>query len=222
MRSKVIVKCQQCGKDFYPLYRKRSEPPQRYCSNKCEKLARFGERVINFCPICGKPAISTGKRSQVYCSRKCAEKGKIGRPNNGRSNLETRQCSWCGEDVTRPASSFHGDKTFCNYKCEAEWLSEFQNGIDHPRWKGGSPERYGFTWYRARKDVLIRASFICQRCHRHKATLVHHLLPIRFFIDITQAHFASNLIALCGRCHSREHKRLASALPLLDLLNFKR
>jgi len=103
----------------------------------------------------------------------------------------------------------------------AEWQSEFQVGENHPRWKGGTPERYGFIWYKARKDALIKANFICQKCRRHKATMVHHLLPVRFFNNLINAHFISNLIALCGRCHNREHKRLAIALPLLNLLNFQ-
>ena len=222
MRSKSIVKCQHCGKDFHPLYRRRSEPPQRYCSNRCEKLARFGKREPNQCPICGKPAISTGKRSQKYCSWECAQKAKRDRPNQGRSNLETHPCSWCGEDVTRPASNFHGEKAFCNYRCEAEWQSEFASGENHPRWKGGTPRQYGLNWFKSRKQALIRANNLCERCHKKPVKFVHHKLPIRFFGNLADAHFASNLIALCGRCHSREHKRLTNALPLLDLLHFKR
>lgn len=175
--------------------------------------------IPKICPTCGNTFNTYLSQNRTYCSLQCYHQG--GQKHCRPTNKVTKKCSWCGEDVTRPASNFHSDKVFCNYQCMAEWQSEFQNGKSHPRWKGGTPERYGFTWYKARKDTLTKANYICQKCHKSKAAIVHHLLPVRFFNSLADAHFPSNLIALCRRCHSREHKRLASALPLLDLLNFQ-
>jgi len=103
-----------------------------------------------------------------------------------------------------------------------EWQSEFSNGTNHPRWKGGTPASYGFRWYKARREALIKANGICEKCHKKPAKDVHHKLPVRFFVNIMDAHFTDNLIALCRKCHTIEHKKLAIALPLLDLLSIQR
>jgi 5-methylcytosine-specific restriction endonuclease McrA len=126
-------------------------------------------------------------------------------------------CDWCGEPVNRPASDFHGKRAFCNSRCMAEWQSEFVSGVAHPRWQGGPPRSYGIGWREARRSAMQRANGLCQRCGK-TARDVHHLLPIRYFARLQDAHFASNLISVCFRCHTAEHRNLQASMPLLDLL----
>ncbi len=157
-------------------------------------------------------------RTRPCCSWACAQAAKRGRPNPNRARKATRVCDWCGEDVTRPQSDFHGEKAFCNYRCMAEWQSEFGTGEVHPRWKGGVPRSYGIGWRAAKRAALERANGQCVRCRKRPPRDVHHLLPVRFFARLEHAHFDSNLIAVCLRCHTAEHRKLEAALPLLNLL----
>ena len=215
--SKEIKICKQCGDAFNVLY---GRPDQSFCSNKCYLLNRWGDKTkLNICPICGKVANSTGKRTQKYCSWYCSQLGKIGRKNPKRSNIISKECSWCGNEIKRPASNFHSNTVFCNYACMAEWQSEFNVQEKHPRWKGGYPTSHGVGWKRARKKAMENANSICQKCKKKPAKHIHHKLPIRYFSKISDAHFSNNLLALCTRCHSIEHKKLAFAFPLLDILN---
>lgn len=104
----------------------------------------------------------------------------------------------------------------------AEWQSEFVNGPAHPRWKGGPPRTYGIGWKAARLAAIQRAGGICERCKKRPLKHVHHKLPVRYFERIEDAHFSVNLTCLCTRCHSTEHRDLAKALPLLDLITMER
>lgn len=121
--------------------------------------------------------------------------------------------------MTRPISNFHANRIFCNYTCMGEWLSEFNREGNHPRWKGGVPYTYGSSWKPARYKALAKTNGMCGRCKKDKAILVHHLLPVRYFKKVEDAHFQSNLLPVCQGCHTIEHKELATAMPLLDLLH---
>lgn len=50
-------------------------------------------------------------------------------------------------------------------------------------------------------EVLERAGFRCERCHESAALHLHHKLRR----SQGGAHDASNLVALCPRCHSWTH-----------------
>lgn len=220
MRNKNETKyCEHCGTAFNPLY---GRPASRYCSRSCYLAARWGSSPDRACQVCGKPADSTGKRNQQFCSFKCRVKSQVGTKNPGRSNRRIAPCAWCGDDVSRPVSDFHSQRVFCNRRCMAEWQSEFANGAAHPRWKGGPPRSYGVGWRQARRNAMDRAGGVCVRCKRKAAQHVHHLLPIRYFDRLEDAHTDGNLIAVCHRCHAIEHRKLRESLPLLDLLQVHR
>lgn len=82
--------------------------------------------------------------------------------------------------------------------------------------------KYGSSWPKAQAAAMQRSGGVCQRCKESKAQHVHHLLPIRYFEHPDDANFDSNLIAVCRSCHTEEHRTLAAALPLLDLLEGQR
>lgn len=58
-------------------------------------------------------------------------------------------------------------------------------------------------WKRKRKRVLKRANYICEKCHKEKAWQVHHLTYAHIFHERLK-----ELIALCERCHLKEHDLL--------------
>jgi hypothetical protein len=169
------------------------------------------------CLQCGG-VITVKKRAAKYCSAECYTLAMPSIPRAPR-NPVTRQCSWCGESVTRPASDFHGEKAFCDVGCMAEWQSEFATGENHPRWRGGSSSaRYGMNWRPMRRRVLERSGGLCEGCGKLPVDEVHHRIPIRCFARPADANTESNLIALCKKCHRKAHKALRATL--LDELFF--
>ena len=82
--------------------------------------------------------------------------------------------------------------------------------------------KYGSNWYRARNAAMKRSGGICQRCKKAKAVHVHHRMPARYFKKPEDANFADNLMAVCHRCHTKEHKEMEAKFPLLDIIPFEK
>jgi 5-methylcytosine-specific restriction endonuclease McrA len=57
-------------------------------------------------------------------------------------------------------------------------------------------------WRERREFILERASHICEKCGKRRATEVHHLTYIRVFQELP-----SDLVALCKPCHAEIHWR---------------
>ncbi len=169
------------------------------------------------CEKCKRPFHPPYGRDRPY--RFCSN-WRRGRPLPARARRTMRTCSWCGGNVTRSRTNFHSKRFFCNRFCMGEWQSEFMVRERSSRWRGGSKrlDGLGVGWSGIRRQAIKRAGGVCQRCKRNPSKDVHHLLPIRFFQKPKEAHFKTNLVALCRRCHAQEHRRLEAALPLLNLL----
>lgn len=75
---------------------------------------------------------------------------------------------------------------------------------------------YGHSWPRVRLEALERSGGICERCHKTPVVNVHHRLPVRFFADPNDANFLENLIAVCKKCHRKEHDEIRKNLPLFN------
>lgn len=210
--------CGYCGKEYHPNY---GRPNQSFCSRSCYLKNRWGEKQpVNICPTCGRPATSRGYRKQVYCSWECAQIGKNGRPNPGRSNKITKTCAWCGKDVERPKSNFHSNLVFCDYSCMAQWQSINKRKGNHPRWAGGTRNARGCGWKAAREEARRLSKGRCKMCGI-KANTVHHKIPVRCFKSPSDAHSQSNLIVLCPSCHPKMEKIFRETMPLLNLIQWK-
>ncbi len=205
--------CHVCSKPYHPQY---GRPNQRYCSRECYRIGRWGKpEQPTACLICGKPCTSTGSRKQKYCSWDCAQKGKAGRPNPKKSNRKTKTCEWCGKRFSRPVADFHGKRAFCSMACHHEWRSEHIRGPAHPRWCGGSRSRAnGKGWKAARRKALRKANHSCERCSVPSVT-VHHKIPVRCFAKPYHAHYDSNLIVVCPKCHGNEERKSRTAMKTL-------
>lgn len=78
------------------------------------------------------------------------------------------------------------------------------------------PKEYEFT-YSTKINALIRDSFTCQKCHKHKTEVtpkyleIHHIVPIwfalKFLPHLAATYFTSvdNAQCLCRSCHNEEH-----------------
>lgn len=79
-------------------------------------------------------------------------------------------------------------------------------------------EFYGPSWFPVQAEAMARAKGICEICKTSKATEVHHILPIRYFLDSEDAHFINNTLAVCIPCHKEEHRQLKNKFPLFNHL----
>jgi 5-methylcytosine-specific restriction endonuclease McrA len=79
---------------------------------------------------------------------------------------------------------------------------------------------YGAGWGPAAYKSMVAAKGICQRCKKARAVVIHHVLPVRFFKYLSEAHFQENLKPVCRPCHLLEHEELKRDLPLLNLIQF--
>jgi len=57
-------------------------------------------------------------------------------------------------------------------------------------------------WHERRERVLVRDKHWCRGCHRHSASIVHHLT-----YDHKYNEFLWELISVCKDCHDRFHGR---------------
>ena len=206
--------CANCGKAFTI---QTMHQAGHFCSVKCYLEYRWqGHNIECRCPTCGKKIRRIQSDTRVYCSAKCS--WQAGRPTRRRKRDFI--CAWCGTSFSIAPSARLGKRAFCSHSCSAKWWAEFgYHGADHPNWRGGYPNGYEHRWIEIRKKMLERVGEICQSCKKPSNRLeVHHLIPLRCFKQISEAHFEGNLIVLCVKCHRREHRRLKVVAPLLDLL----
>lgn len=86
-----------------------------------------------------------------------------------------------------------------NLERRLAWWANYKIYLQSAEWKNRSAE------------TLQRAKYICQSCHKAKATQVHHLSYER------AGHEAwEDLQALCFDCHDTAHDGILTALRMLD------
>jgi hypothetical protein len=73
-------------------------------------------------------------------------------------------------------------------------------------------------WAEKRRCAMARAKYVCQRCHKNKATEVHHMTYLRVFNEL-----ATDLLPVCSACHRDIHhlkpandNQLELPFPIVD------
>ena len=121
------------------------------------------ETVAEHCSHCGSDYYPRKYRTNLFCSRSCANKARASRkerpcPQCNKAFLPPRNhggqkycslacrddarrtsrdvaCSWCGCRVTRKASRADGN-VYCSKDCERQWRAMHDpRGESHPQWK---------------------------------------------------------------------------------------
>jgi 5-methylcytosine-specific restriction endonuclease McrA len=151
--------------------------------------------------------VSKDRSARDFCSWACYVRAV------GRSL--TRPCAACGVPITRQRSTAKRARWFCDKTCEGRYLARTRIGPANPAWRGGARRYYGAGWKPLRRGTRARASNTCARCGAPAAD-VHHLLPVRYFVSVSDAHFPSNVVALCGACHVAAHRAMEDVLPLFE------
>lgn len=64
------------------------------------------------------------------------------------------------------------------------------------------------SWRKLRKAVLERDCYLCQRCRKRPAAIVHHIVPIRDDRELMRQ--MDNLESVCALCHNQLHPEKGS------------
>lgn len=179
------------------------------------------------CKVCGeefdKKEGSAWNKS--ICSRECVYQNQIqnARKQNEKkkSQVVTRKCRQCGEDVV---SSAYCPRSFCDGKagkCYREFLSKNRKGKDNPAYRNGfaiaGSRKYTGVHLRAcakyRKAFLEKHEYpFCEVCNVNQNGTpkfeVHHIYYASLWPKHKHLHDFRNLIHVCIACHNKFHSSL--------------
>ena len=198
------VECPTCGKDAFAsergmkIHHKHAHGESVTVKLTCEGCGEVYERIP----------------SRVYAGRFCGPDCKdewVGELES-ETKTETRECHYCGAEITRCPSNFQGERAFCPDGCRAAWLRS-RDPEDHPRWADDphGVSSYGVSWRRQRRKALERDGGECVICGADDLVDVHHIRPFRTYgiENHEQANQLDNLVCLC-----RSHHRRWEGIPL--------
>lgn len=82
--------------------------------------------------------------------------------------------------------------------------------------KKADPFYLSANWKRLRKMALERDHYLCQRCRRRVAVVVHHIVPVKECPE--KMRDLSNLESVCAMCHNLLHPEKGGAVAVKDEL----
>jgi len=195
------TECPTCGRDDFASKR---GVKQHHARTHGESL-RFVEKS---CQVCGELYEIRKDRAghSKCCSQSCSSTLIW---ENYDNKEETYTCKNCGDDYDRlPSENKRGEQNFCSRDC---WHN-YAGGETAPNWQGGADCDYAGGWKRKRVSILERDDYQCRACgiteQQHKEDTgkgldVHHVIPVRLFDDLSEAHAKENLVTACRSCHMK-------------------
>lgn len=221
MSSVEPRECPQCNQMFVPKD-ERSNRPAKYCSRRCRDDARR-TLVTLICVQCGKefqrkaylenwstergPFCGFGCYGQWQSENMRGENNPTYRPD---THLDL-VCDWCGVEFQRERWRHQRSSVglaFCSRPCFLDYARKHWVGPGSPTWKGGDDPRRCYGYLGAREKAKDRDGHICQDCNSTSDLVVHHIVPLKEFQDVRDAHVLDNLVTLCTKCHIQRHRSL--------------
>lgn len=207
IRKKLKTNCPVCKKSFLTYFR-YGKFMRKFCSRNClvtERFERLEKRSDHFikkritkvlCLNCKKEietgvAISTPIKE--FCSLNCALQTGI---NPKQENM----CKTCGK-IFITYISWKRNKKYCSKACKP---------------KPQNKNYYGRLWNKIRIEIRSRDNYTCQRCKLYRISPsldVHHITPIKKFINADDGNIFENLITLCHDCHVYVEKHSLDFTP---------
>ena len=188
MRRGANVICKICGDKFY--VRNSKIGSRLYCSRECDSIAKT-KSILRQCKTCDSEFYSTPSQVKLgkgkYCSRKCTP---LYRPNDGTKFGKDEPCFICNKMVYRPPYLI-GVKKFCSRECMTEAAKRKVFKLNKNFKNGRS------FFYRQTLENRDKPCTLCEGMGRNRQ--LHHIDGNPFNNDL------SNLIRLCGSCHTRIH-----------------
>lgn len=195
---RVSVECVNC-KDMFDVPKWRYKRATKFfCNKTCKKAYELRSTIQCRCDLCGeltrKPIYRFSRYDLHFCDWKCKHAYDI-------SSREDVNCSYCGKDI-----EIQG----CRFKAYGKWFCD--NDCKFPYYHNPEHEAiyYGKDWKTIRLKALNRDGFLCQICGSNKKDMlvVHHIIPVKEFDTLDQAHDLSNLVTVCRACHCKIEPRL--------------
>lgn len=220
------TECAWCGEEIHKKPYHIRNQDNNFCDNNCHgkwiSANRSGEnhpqhsknidsrttnKITVSCNNCGNQKevypSKYEKQDNFYCNNECQAEFED-RPTRQEKEKVVVVCEWCDNEYD--VHPYRVDQTrFCSKDCKDSWMSAEHCGENHPQYKGGDLY-YGENWFSIRDQVRERDDGICQYCGTEENELnqkhdVHHIIPVREFDEIKDAHFMENLVQLCRGCH---------------------
>lgn len=184
------------------------------------------------CEFCGKRKkvlkIYYEKFNNHFCSMKCHYGWKKLQVSKAKINL---RCENCGTSFYRFKSQVvSGVGKFCSVKCQGEWTSKNRSGENSPAYIDGRTPlirllRSSVKYEAWRKAVLIKDGNKCLKCGTNGYLHAHHIIHFsemvgefmklnskkdktelfKDAIDCESLWNIKNGMALCSKCHAKEH-----------------
>lgn len=217
--SKIVVKCQQCGKEFETWENWIKRGGGKFCSRSCSAKSRTGNRnskyngtIIIHCKMCNEEIKTSPGKRRVFCSRECKDKWQsvyiVGKNHFSYRRIELI-CEWCKNPFE--AKLHKKNKRFCSNPCKNKWFAEFSRKLQT---KPDKQRFYPLTFNREfRTMIRKRDKFTCLLCGKNGYD-VHH-------IDYDKNNTTpENCITLCKRCHPKtNHNREYWKLKIQGMIN---
>ncbi len=121
--SKIIVKCDNCGKLIEKYASKISK--YNFCNRTCYSEYHSKNVPLCICELCGKKFKGTNANANRFCSRECYLKA------HSIKNKE-RKCPTCGKIFIAKTNE---DK-YCSWECYNK-NRNMPKGESHWNWQGG-------------------------------------------------------------------------------------
>jgi hypothetical protein len=218
-----VVDCDNCGDTVRKKPNRIKNWDNHFCGNECRFEYKRGEnhhqhnRITVICDNCGdeteKRPCRVERSEKNFCNMSCRnefyEKSGMWSGESSPSwtgGKETSVCKQCNSTYEHVKSR---DSKFCSRSCKGDWMSKNMIGEDHPRWKNTNNTHYkyyGHTWRDKREKIISLDNCKCQECGSGENLLVHHVIPLRTFDNVNDAHYKENLVTLCWHCHGKIEK----------------
>lgn len=230
-RSNIVINCQNCKKDFFSWYNKKS----KFCSKKCYSVAQKSyptnnpcTKIIKECRVCYQQfkVVLARQKTAHFCSLKCKYMG--------RKILFI--CIVCGvQGHTNPSRMRKGNGKFCSKKCFQAWCI----GPNNPAWKGGVTSikqriTTSIQYLEWRRKIYERDDYTCQNCGDKKGGNLEadHIVPFAYIVQKYKINTFNKALrctllwdikngrTLCIECHKKTPTWGSKTKKLLRLYKY--
>lgn len=216
--TKIVRNCAKCKKQILLIKSKvqNNKSGLFYCSKECYKTHIKAKPLICTNPRCNKEFFdSQGKLTRTFCSLEC----NIDFRRDNPKPLISLTCNNCQTTFQRKYKG-RGKNVYCSIQCAKDY------SIKNRKTTLAFNQRYyGSLWRKMRKVARIRDSHTCQRCDLVQvkpALPVHHITPIRKFINPDDGNVLGNLITLCRVCHGAVEINGLDFVPTFNIATFNK
>ena len=221
MRTKANLKCEGCGKDFYP--RKSTlahKDSNKFCSRSCSDSHRPWKIDFHIwfktCVQCGR-SFPTRNKSVVACSAECRLKRNAKLSHSRADKQQSKsgrihRCKECGSEFIPKYGSKR--RAFCGLGCSKRHGNRVSRLLRRAKESSAKVESVNPI------TVFERAGWVCYLCGGstprglrgtldHNAPELDHIIPLA----LGGEHSYANTACACRKCNHEKGSELLSRTP---------